>query len=64
MANYIETNEALAKLFNLPRMTQRAVIVLRGDGPPLIRVTRLLIDADDVRQITERFELVRVDGGH
>lgn len=64
MANYIETNEALANLFNLPRMTQRAVIVLRGDGPPLIRVTRLLIEDGDVRQITERFELVKVDGGH
>ena len=64
MANYIETNEALARLFNLPRMTERAVVVIRCDGPPLIRVTRRLIEDDDIRQITERFELVKVDGGH
>lgn len=64
MANYIETNEALARLFNLPRMTERAVVVIRCDGPPLIRVTRWLIEDDDIRQITERFEIVKVDGGH
>lgn len=60
MSNWHETNDALAKLFNLPKLTQRAVIVLRGDGPPMIRVTRLLIGEDDVRQITERFELWKI----
>ena len=63
MSNWKETNNALAKLFNLPRLTQKAVIVLRGDGPPLLRVTRLMIEDDDVRQITERFELRKVGAG-
>lgn len=63
MSNWHETNAALAKLFNLPRLTQRAVIVLRGDGPPMLRVTRLMIEQDDVRQITERFELRKVGSG-
>jgi len=63
MSNWQTTNDVLAKLFNLPRLTKRAVIVLRGDGPPSIRVTRLLLDKDDVRQVTERFELRKVGAG-
>lgn len=63
MSNWHETNNALAKLFNLPRLTQKAVIVLRCDGPTLLRVTRLMIEDDDVRQITERFELRKVGAG-
>lgn len=63
MSNWIETNNALADLFNLPKLTQKAVIVLRGGGPPIVRVTRLLIEDDDVRQITERFELQKVGAG-
>lgn len=62
-SNWRKTNDALAKLFNLPKLTQKAVIVLRGDGPPVIRVTRLMIEDDDVRQITERFELRKVGDG-
>lgn len=58
--SYHKTNETLATLFNLPKMTQRAVIVIRADGPPLIRVTRLMIDRDDFRQISERFELRKI----
>ena len=63
MSNWNETNKALAKLFNLPKLAQKAVIVLRFDHPPVIRVTRLMIDDDDVRQITERFELRKVGAG-
>jgi hypothetical protein len=62
MSNWNDTNNSLAKIFGLPKMTQRAVIVMRGDGPPIIRLTRLLIDidGDDYRQITERFELRKI----
>jgi hypothetical protein len=63
MSNWSETNTALADLFNLPKLTQKAVIILRGGGHPIVRVTRMLIEEDDVRQITERFELRKVEGG-
>lgn len=59
--SYYETNKALCELFNLPNMTQRAVIVLRHNGPPIVRVTRLLIEKDAVSKVTERFELRKIE---
>lgn len=56
------TNDALAKLFGLPRLTQKAVILLRGGQPPVIRITRLLRDDEEgVRQVTEKFEIRKVE---
>jgi len=59
MSNWKETNNALAKLFNLPKFTQKAVIVLRGDAPPVVRITQQIICDDDISQITERFYLLK-----
>ena len=53
-----EINKALADILGLPANTTRAVLFMRANDPPLLRVTTVMTKGDQLKQRTERFYLV------